>query len=280
MLRIGGPIFNPPADPRELARAHRQCGYRAAYVPQELSVKDSGAVKAFSAAFAAEDVALAEAGAWCNLLTPDPVKRAKNFSFVCERLALADALGARCCVDYLGTLDPDSDFGPHPGNLTEAGFERAVATVRSIIDAVKPTRAKFTLEMMQWILPDSVELYLRLIRAVERRAFGVHLDPVNLVLTPRMYFDTGSLLRHCFQQLGPQIASCHAKDLTLRNALALHLDEVPPGKGNMDYETFLSELARLPGEVPLMLEHLSTADEYAAAYRHLASVAQKLKISL
>ena len=55
-----------------------------------------------------------------------------------------------------------------------------MATVRELIDAVKPKRAKFALEMMQYSLPDSVDGYLDLIRAVDRPAFAAHLDPVNL----------------------------------------------------------------------------------------------------
>jgi len=32
-IRLGGPVFNAPQDPEELALAHRKLGYRAAYCP-------------------------------------------------------------------------------------------------------------------------------------------------------------------------------------------------------------------------------------------------------
>jgi len=276
MIRLGGQVFERVEDPRELARLHRRLGYTAAYAPQ-VDLRDVSGIAAVRNAFAAEDVVLAEVGAWCNMLAVEPERRKANQERVCNSLALADELGARCCVDYLGTLAPGSDYGPHPANLTPATFDLAVQTVRAVIDAVKPRRASFCLEMMQWVLPDSVAAYLDLLRAVDRPAFGVHMDPVNLVTSPRVYFDTGSLIRDCFRRLGQWIASCHAKDIVLRDALAMHFDEVRPGLGNLDYSAYVSELARLPNSPPLMLEHLSTAEEYALAQQFMRSVEQGLR---
>lgn len=279
MIRLGGPVFMQQDDLRALAKAHRAFGYRAAYCP-EADIKDTRRIAEIQEAFAAEDVVIAEVGAWCNMIATDPAKRKNNFDHVCSRLALADAVGARCCVDYLGTLDPGSDYGPHPANLTPATFDLAVEVIRSIIDAVKPKRTKFTLETMQWIFPDSVDVYADFVKAIDRKAFAVHLDPTNLVVSPRIYFDTGALLRECFAKLGKWIVSCHAKDVKLRNELALHMDEVRVGLGNMDYGVFLHELNRLPDPPPLMLEHLSTEADYAAARDHILKVAGAKGIDL
>jgi sugar phosphate isomerase/epimerase len=270
MLRLGGPVFINTEDPRELAAAHVAAGWTAAYCP-EVDPGDGAAVRALRDAFAAVDVPFAEAGAWCNLLAPDPGQRRRNHDYACRRLALADELGARCAVDFLGTLDPGSAFGPHPANLSDDTFAAGVEVVRSIIDTVKPRRAVFSLEMMQWILPDSVECYERILRAVDRDRFGVHVDPVNLILTPRQYYDTRRLLREIFGRLGPRIASCHAKDIRLRGELALHFDEVPPGQGVLDYRAYLGEILALGREVPLMLEHLGSEADYRAAGAYVRS---------
>ncbi|MCE5325498.1 MAG: sugar phosphate isomerase/epimerase [Planctomycetaceae bacterium] len=279
MIRLGGPVFAAQDDLELLARAHREQGYRAAYCPQA-DPGDTTRIAEIRRAFAAQDVVIAEVGAWCNMLAPDEQRRRANQENVKRQLTLADEAGALCCVDYLGTLDPGSDYGPHPANLTPETFDLAVETVRSIIDAVKPRRAKFGLEMMQWVLPDSVDAYLDLIKAVDRPAFGVHLDPVNIILTPRMMYDTTSLLRDCFKRLGPWIASCHAKDIVLRGALAMHLDEVPPATGYLDYRTYLSELNRLDNSPPLMLEHLASEEDYRAAAGRLFAIGRELGIEM
>ena len=53
------------------------------------------------------------------------------------------------------------------------------------------------------------------------------------------------------------MVSCHAKDIILHHQAALHFDEIIPCKGELDYRTYLMEMDRLGGHVPLMLEHLS-----------------------
>src|SRR5436305_7750493 len=149
-VRLGGPVFSRSTDPAELAREHRRLGYGAAYCPNT-TLAEAGRVER---AFAAENVAIAEVGAWKNMLDPDAAKRKENLAYVTERCALADAVGARCCVDIAGSFNPDVWYGMHPRNLSKEFFDATVENCRRIIDAVKPKRTKFTVEMMPWSLPD------------------------------------------------------------------------------------------------------------------------------
>ena len=73
-VRLGGPIFLKSDDPAELAREHRRLGYSAAYCPQA-NATDTVRVQAIEKAFAAENVVIAEVGAWVNMLDPDAEKR-------------------------------------------------------------------------------------------------------------------------------------------------------------------------------------------------------------
>ena len=54
--------------------------------------------------------------------------------------------------------------------------------------------------------------------------------------------------------------SCHAKDIVLGSKLTVHLDEVRPGLSELDYAAFLTELAKLGTEVPLIIEHLESEE--------------------
>lgn len=275
-VRLGGPVFQASKDPEELASAHRKLGYRAAYCPG-VALEDHDRIRDIEKAFAKHDVVLAEVGRWCNLLDADPTKRSANLTKVTEGLALAEAIGARCCVDIAGSLNPTSWFGPHPQNLSQEFFDAIVENARKVIDAVKPTRAKFSYEMMGWALPDTAEAYVKLIQAVDRPAFGAHLDPCNVVNCPSRFYNTTALLNELFDKLGPWIVSCHAKDLAWSDPVEMnvHLIEVQPGKGVLDYATYLKRVAALPGGVPLMLEHLKTAEEYDHARQHIMDVGAK-----
>jgi sugar phosphate isomerase/epimerase len=273
-LRLGGPSFAKTSDPEELALAHRQLGYRAAYCPN-IPLTDSEKIRAVESAFAKHDVVLAEVGRWVNLLDADSEKRRHNLQTVTEGLALADAVGARCCVDIAGSFNPTSWFGPNPDNLSPKHFDASVENARKIIDAVKPKRARFCFEMMGWAWPDSPDHGLKLLKAVDRKAFAIHLDPCNLVNSPEKFYHNTALLNECFDKLGRWIVSCHAKDLTWDVEMNLHFREVQPGKGALDYTTYLQRIAQLPLTPPLMLEHLSSAEEYTAAREHIFEVGRK-----
>jgi sugar phosphate isomerase/epimerase len=155
-----------------------------------------------------------------------------------------------------------------------------VETTRKIIDAVKPTHTWYTLEAMPWAFPYSADSYLRLIKAIDRKGFAVHLDPVNMVVSPEIFFNNGSMIQECFKKLGPYIKSCHAKDIILREDIYTpHLDEVRAGLGKLDYSVFLKELSRL-SDVPLMIEHLNTAEEYKAAADYIREVGKNNGITI
>lgn len=274
-IRLGAPLYSAPADPEELAQAHRAQGYRAAYCP-DVPLTDTDRIDALAKAFARHDVVIAEVGRWCNLLDADTVSRRANLERVIDGLALAEAIGARCCVNIAGSFSTEEWFGPHPKNLSDDFFDAAVENARKIIDAVKPARAKFCYEMVGWSLPDSPDAYLRMMRAVDREGFAVHLDTCNLVNSPERFYRNTDLINECFDKLGPWIVSCHGKDLVWEVEMNIHFREVRPGMGAMDHATLLKRLAALPEPPPLMLEHLNTAEEYAAGRDFLVEMGTAL----
>ncbi len=278
-IRLGAPVFERPEDPEELALVHRKLGYRAAYCPS-VSLDDRDRIRDVREAFAKHDVVIAEVGRWCNLLEADEEKRKANMSKVIDGLALAEEIGARCCVDIAGSRNPDVWYGPHPDNLSPDFFDAAVENARTIVDAVKPKTAKFSYEMMGWALPDSADSYLAMIGAVARDGFAVHLDPCNLINSPTRFYRNTELLNECFDKLGPWIVSCHAKDVTWDVEMQVHFREVVLGEGSLDYNTFLTRLAALPGDVPLMIEHMKGAEEYDRSRKHVLQVGKELGIEM
>lgn len=277
-MRLGGPIFLKSDDPAELAREHRRLGYSAAYCPPA-SVADADRIRAIRNAFAAENVVIAEVGAWKNMLDPDTQKRGENLRYVTERLALAEAVEARCCVDIAGSYNATVWYGAHPKNLSREFFDATVENCRKVIDAVKPKRTAFSIEMMGWSLPDGPDSYLELIRAVGRTAFGVHMDVCNGINSPERFYNNAQFIGECFAKLGKWIVSCHAKDLAWIPEYNVHFKEVVPGKGDVDYATYLRELAKLPADAPLMLEHLQNAEEYTEGREYIRSVGSRIGIT-
>lgn len=277
-IRFGGPVFLKSEDPHELAREHRRLGYSAAYCPAAAST-DTDRIRSIREAFRAENVVIAEVGAWKNMLDPDPTIRKANLDYVTDRLALADAVHARCCVDIAGSYNSKYWYGMHPKNLSQEFFDATVENCRHVIDAVKPTRTRFTIEMMPWSLPDSPDSYVRLIRAVDRDSMGVHLDVCNVINSPARFYNNGETIQECFRKLGQWIVSCHGKDLAWVPEYNVHFAEVVPGRGEIDYATYLTELSKLNVDTPLMLEHLKSSAEYDEAREYVRHVGERAGIT-
>jgi sugar phosphate isomerase/epimerase len=277
-MRLGGPTFLKSDEPAELAQEHRRLGYRAAYAPK-VEINDTDRIKAIIKEFAARDVALAEVGAWRNMLDPDLEKRRQNLSYVQERLALAEMLGARCCVDIAGSFNPHHWDGPDPRNITDEFIDATVENCRHVIDAVKPTRTRFSIEMMPFNFPTGPDDYLKLVKKVDRKGFAVHLDACNVMNCPERMYNNGAVIDECFRKLGPWIVSCHAKDLIWEDYAQVCLREVIPGRGQLDYHAYLRGLSRLAVDAPLMLEHLRTAEEYDEGRHYIQTVAREMSLS-
>ncbi|MDH3652465.1 MAG: sugar phosphate isomerase/epimerase [Saprospiraceae bacterium] len=273
-VRLGGPVFEKYSDPDQWISALKQSDYRAAYCPVKVGTEEA-VVKAYEKAAFDSDIVIAEVGAWSNMVSPDDEERKKAIEKCVRSLELAELINANCCVNVTGSRNLKHWAGPHEDNLTKDTFDLIIETTREIIDSVKPSRTYFALEPMPWAYPDSIDSYLKLFKAINRPRFGVHFDPVNMISSPQLYYKNGHLIREGIRKLGPYIRSCHAKDITLREDNYIpQLDECQPGLGKLNYDVFLSELSRLK-DIPLMMEHLKTAAEYAAGADYIRSVGER-----
>ena len=269
-MRLGAPVMNGIETPEEWVSYHQKYGYRAAYSPihhiDEIKTK-----KDFIKAAKKHDILLAEIGAWSNPMSPDETVRKKAVEHCKQQLFIADETDTICCVNIAGNLGEPWDGHSHK-NFTNEAFEQIVETTRDIIDSVKPKRAFYTLEMMPWMYPYDAESYLELIKCIDRKQFAVHLDIVNVITSPILYYNTPELIKNCFAKLGKYIKSIHVKDITLSQRLTVHLDEALPGKGNFDHKCLIEEVRKLDENIPLLLEHLSTQEEYIEAGEYIKSL--------
>ena len=131
-MRLGGPVFLSQTDPEKWIACLQSNGYRAAYCPVDSSASKTE-IQAYAAAARQAGIVIAEVGAWSNPLSPDGETSRKALEHCQKQLALADEIGAVCCVNIAGSCGQVWD-GPHPDNLTRSTFERIVVIVRQIID--------------------------------------------------------------------------------------------------------------------------------------------------
>jgi sugar phosphate isomerase/epimerase len=265
-VRLGGPVPGKFDDPVQWVKAVKSLRYSAAICPVQPGAT-SELIRSFSSEAKKNNILISEVGVWNNMLDPDETARKTAINKNVASLQLADEIGACCCVNISGAKGEIWD-GPYPGNYSKETFNQIVETVRHIIDQVKPRNTFYTLEPMPYMLPDSPDSYLELVRAIDRDRFAVHLDPVNMISSPQRYFNNSAFLRECFTKLGPYIKSVHAKDIIIMPELTVHLEERRPGTGSLDYTVFLQEMSRLK-DVPMMMEHLEKQEDYLLAAEYI-----------
>lgn len=217
-------------------------------------------------------LSIAEVGIWRNALAADPDERAKNMDYCVNQLRLADFLGARCCVNVAGAFGPVWD-GAYRANFTEEARKETVRMVREIIDRAQVKNTFFTLEPMPWMIPTGPDDYLRLMDEVERDRFAVHMDIINMTSSAERYFNAEAFVDECAEKLGTEIRSCHIKDVHLAERYTLRLEECAPGCGEFPLRHYAEKMHEIDPEMPVILEHLSTDEEYI---KYLAYLKEEL----
>ena len=278
-MLLGGTVsgrYGSPAEWEQLLAASR---FKAVTAPFDCRTPQEETA-AYCAAAKRQGAVIAEAGVWKNPFDPDPASAAAALDYAKGQLALADRWGIPCCVNIAGTQSDQGWDAADRSNFTPETYERIVLCVRDIIDSVKPDRAFYCLEPMPWMVPDSPESYLQLIRDVDRKQFGAHMDFVNMINCPWRYLDAEGFIEECFRMLAPYIRSTHLKDTRMHpTRLTACLEECSPGEGALDFRKVLTVMDQyLPADAPVLLEHMQTFEAYDKAYRYVADRAAEAGI--
>ncbi|MHB8128171.1 MAG: sugar phosphate isomerase/epimerase family protein [Mobilitalea sp.] len=271
-MRIGGDIKKGYQNPEEWIKLVKEYRYSAVTTPighdAPADVKQS-----YVDAAKKNNIVIGEVGIWRNPMSLDALEAKANIEYCKQRLALAEEIGANCCVNIVGARGELWD-GFYEDNYSEDVYSLVVDISREIIDSVNPKRTFYTLEPMPWMIPDSPERYLQLIKDIDRKGFAVHLDFTNMINCPERFLKRDSFIEECFQKLGPYIKSIHAKDVVMEKAYPCVIREVMPSKGVVDFKKVLHLCERLGSDTTVFVEHLETHEEYIEASGYLRKVAE------
>lgn len=269
-MRLGtsSPIGHRTSE--EWAKQQKDLGCGAVVFPVS-SNEDREKIDAYKKAAAENDLLIAEVGIWCNAISKDIDERKRNMDYSVEQLRLADYIGARCAVNVAGALGPRWD-GHYKDNFSKEAFSETVKMVQTVIDRAEIKRTYFTLEPMPWMIPTGPKEYLKLIEAVDRDRFAVHLDIVNMINSADRYFNMEEFIDECFDLFGDRIRSCHIKDIHLKEEYTFQLEECAPGKGELPLWYYASKANEADEDMPVILEHLNTDDEYIKYIGYLKEI--------
>ena len=264
-LGIAMPLSH--TSPEEWAKKHREAGLSSVVFPLSSNAALAD-IDAYAKACRDFDLVIAEVGIWKNVLAPDVKEREENFAYAKHQLELAEYLGADCCVNITGAKGDIWDGG-YKENYTQETYEEIIAGTQKLIDSVNPKNTCFALEPMSWMHPDSPEDYLQMVKDIDREAFGVHLDIVNMISSPQRYFANEAFTDHAIALLGDRIRSCHIKDVVLVHQLPVSLREVPCGEGGFNLKHYIERINALNPDMPVIIEHLDSDEAFLKAVAYL-----------
>lgn len=257
--------------PEDWAKKHVSLGLKCVNFPVDYLAGEE-TYMAYKEAADKAGLLIAEVGIWKNTLSADKAEREKWMDYAVGQLKMADKIGALCAVNVAGTPHGPRWDGGYRNNFTRETWNDIVAMAQEIIDRAKPERAAFSLESMPWMYPTGPDEYLQLIRDIDRPQFKAHLDIVNMITTPERYFFNDRFLEECFDKLHGQILSCHLKDTKLLEGYTWQLKECACGEGTLDIKLFAELATRENPNMPMIIEHLVTDEEYLASIKYVRNL--------
>lgn len=278
-MKLGGTVVGSWTTPAEWEELLIKSRFKAVTAPFNCYTSRED-IDAYCEICRKHDVTIAEVGVWKNPLALDAEEAAAAIEYAKGQLKLADELGIPCCVNIVGTASPVAWDAADPSNFTAETYQRILECTRDIIDTVQPKNAFYCIEPMPWMIPDDPDVYLQLIKDVDRPQFAAHMDFVNMICSPRRYLGSTAFIEDCFFKLAPYIKSTHIKDSHMElKGYTTRIFECSPGEGELDYDAILRIIDKyLPKDAPVLLEHMNTAEEYAAAYDYVFAAAGRQSI--
>ena len=270
-----------------LVRRIREAGYTAANGHTGMGRRNpwldasESEISELKQALDEHDVDFYDMMVWTNLLHPDTAVREQNIRYVIESFEAAERCGVRSITGITGSMAP-GDYRMyvrmHPDNFTKEAWKRSVESIRRILDATAGYKVVWGMEQCITTAVSSPEATRQIIEDVDDPRCKCVLDVTNMISLHTLY-RSSELIDEIFDLLGEDIVGAHAKDFRLEDRMLVDLQEVPPGQGILDYETYLVRLSRLSWPRTLMLEHFP-AEEYPAAKRYIEETAARVGVGI
>lgn len=230
------------------------------------------------------DVVVFEVGGYRNILHTDETVRQDNLKHLARCIEAADKIGCPMVGTISGSRNPEGNqwgdnYAVHPDNWTLETWKLLLSGLKQILADTKGMKAALGMEAQITTNIDGPLAHRRLMDDMGDERIKVNFDPTNMVHLYN-HFHTTELINECFDLLGEDIIGCHAKDTyVLPHSQTVHIQEVCPGRGNLDYETYLVRLSHMKWPRSLLPEHIP-GDQFQEAYAYIRKVAEKVGVSI
>lgn len=263
------------------AQRVRQAGFRGAsiFFPKPLEAEQAHVAR-LRMILAEAGLEAAQANGWYEVLVhPDDAVRAEGVRGIQALCRLGRQIEAGSVYVRPGSLNPRGAWYPHPENHSPATFDRLIDSLKAAARTAEQEGVLLALEGHVLSPLDSAQRMRDALDAVGSPVLMVNMDPVNFIGSVGDVHDTTRVLTELFDKLGQSIIAAHLKDCALEDQLVLHIKEVLPGTGTLDYGLLLTRMQALQPDVYALIEHLPD-DQVPQARENVVRMAEKVKVAL
>jgi sugar phosphate isomerase/epimerase len=195
----------------------------------------------------------------CNLIHPEPERRAKNLRNLQLLIRGCRALGTRVVTLCTGTRDAFDMWRGHPENQSREAWRDLVKALEQLLPVAQECSVALGVEPEPSNVIDTAPKARKLLDEMKSPCLKIVFDAANLV-NPGTLTRQRELFSNAIGLLGEDIVLAHAKDLT-SDPGSVH---VAPGKGALDYTLYLSLLKQSGFEGPLIMHGLEEGEVASA----------------
>ena len=265
----------------ERVRKVRDAGYtatNASYRASDWKDATEAEIRELHAALKDYDVALFDMHTTGSNIHSDFAVRDNVYRTTVAACEVAERIGCPMVTTHIGAAGGARPMSAHPDNWTMETWRKGVEVMKRLLADTAGMNVALGVEAVNMTIMNNPRAHLHLIEEVDDPRLKVCLDPVNMVYIGN-HFRTMELIEECFDLLGDHIIAAHAKDTLILDKMSIYIVEVAPGKGRLDYETYLACLSRLPRTVSLLIEHIPD-EEYPGAKAFIEDTAARLGVTI
>src|SRR5690242_11612311 len=211
-----------------------------------------------------------------NIIAPDPDAERWQRHII-DAIHSADEMGCQLVLTHAGSMYPNRNTA-HPKNWSREAWMRSVNALKRICRDTAGSKIEIAIEAVNTESVNNPWAHKRLREDVGDPRITVGLDITNMVF-PNNAFRMTEMLNTTFDLLEDQISYLHAKDFQW-NSMLPGINWAMNGTGNMDYETFLVRASRLKKPPNMLVEFLTTNEEYQQAQRNIRAIANKVGVKI
>ena len=207
-------------------------------------------------AFDEAGLVVAQTNGWYEcLINPDGATRAEGIRGLQALIRIGRQLETHFVYVRPVSINPNGHWWPPPANHLPKTFDRLVDSMRQVCATAEAEGVTLGVEGHVVSTLDTPQRVRDLLDAVGSARLKFNMDPVNFTGTVHDVHDTSRIINELYDVLGGNMVALHAKDCAILDEHVVHIVEVVPCTGTMNYDVLMRRWVECCPEGYFLIEH-------------------------